>query len=67
MNGYELAQRLRSLHATQASNTGLELIAVTGYGQRTDRERSALAGFEHHLVKPLDLGKLESASRRSPA
>jgi CheY-like chemotaxis protein len=30
------------------------LIALTGYGQDTDRESSAAAGFDHHLVKPVD-------------
>jgi CheY-like chemotaxis protein/two-component sensor histidine kinase len=56
MDGYELAQRL-----TQARDTDqkLHLVAVTGYGQLTDRARSAAAGFESHLVKPVDLAKLE--------
>jgi CheY-like chemotaxis protein len=39
----------------------LRLVAVTGYGQDKDRERSRRAGFEQHLVKPLDLTKIERA------
>jgi signal transduction histidine kinase/DNA-binding response OmpR family regulator len=61
MDGYELAQRLLELHATGDSDRPLKLIAITGYGQDSDRERSARAGFEQHLVKPLDLNQLERA------
>ena len=50
MDGNELAQRLRALPAT----AGTLLIAVTGYGQEADRQRTKAAGFDHHLVKPLD-------------
>jgi len=39
---------------------GIKLIALTGYGQESDRQRSREAGFDHHLVKPVDLGMLES-------
>jgi signal transduction histidine kinase len=57
MDGYELAERLRE------SGTGqpLRLVAITGYGQDKDRERSRRAGFEQHLVKPLDLALIERA------
>jgi CheY-like chemotaxis protein len=34
------------------------LIAVTGYGHEKDREQSLAAGFDHHLVKPIDTGAL---------
>lgn len=54
MDGYELARRLR---ATKGLDT-LRLVAVTGYGQRKDAERSQAAGFEAHLVKPIALGQL---------
>ncbi len=53
MDGYELAKRLRAQGGTPP-----HLVAVTGYGQPADRERSARAGFERHLVKPVDLGVL---------
>jgi CheY-like chemotaxis protein len=56
MDGYELAERLRGL---QNAPRDLRLVAVTGYGQNADRQRSAAAGFEQHLVKPVDLGSLE--------
>jgi PAS domain S-box-containing protein len=54
MDGYELAARLRAQGATR-------LMAVTGYGQRHDRQRSRDAGFERHFVKPVDSNELLSA------
>ncbi|MEC4717903.1 PAS domain-containing protein [Noviherbaspirillum sp. CPCC 100848] len=54
MDGNELAQRLRALPETAESI----LVAVTGYGQESDRRCSLAAGFDHHLVKPLDTNKL---------
>ncbi|MGV3742006.1 MAG: PAS domain S-box protein [Burkholderiaceae bacterium] len=54
MDGYELARRFRSMPETANSM----LVAVTGYGQPEDRERSAKAGFDHHLVKPVKLDEL---------
>jgi CheY-like chemotaxis protein len=50
MNGYELARRLRE----PPDLAGLTLVAVTGWGQREDREQSKEAGFDHHLTKPVD-------------
>ena len=55
MDGYELARRVRAL-----LGDAVRLIAVTGYGQDADLERSSLAGFEAHLVKPVDLERLGS-------
>jgi PAS domain S-box-containing protein len=54
MDGYELAARLREELGEQTPR----LIALTGYGQPNDRERSASAGFRSHLVKPIDLQML---------
>lgn len=54
MDGIELAQRLRALPNTAKS----VLIAITGYGQESDRQRTFAAGFDHHLVKPLDAKEL---------
>jgi CheY-like chemotaxis protein len=51
MDGFELARRLRS----EPGLPGLRLVALTGYGQETDRRRSREAGFDHHLVKPVDV------------
>jgi CheY-like chemotaxis protein len=56
-NGYELAEQLRA----NSRLAGLRLIAVTGYGRASDRQRSASAGFDDHLVKPVDLATLESS------
>jgi signal transduction histidine kinase/response regulator of citrate/malate metabolism len=58
MDGYELAQRLRELLIDSGRVPHLRLMAVTGYGQETDRARSADAGFHVHLVKPIELGRL---------
>jgi CheY-like chemotaxis protein len=55
MDGYEVARRIRQ-HATLRS---VKLVALTGYGQHTDRVRSAEAGFDAHLVKPVDLDTLD--------
>ena len=54
MDGYELAIRLRAITGLAA----LRLIAVTGYGQESDRRRSGMAGFDAHLVKPVPLDEL---------
>jgi PAS domain S-box-containing protein len=54
MDGNELARRLRADPATRA----IVLVAVTGYGQEQDRRAALDAGFDHHLVKPVDMDKL---------
>ncbi len=50
MDGYELARRVRERHELR----DVVLVALSGYGQETDRERSRQAGFVAHLVKPVD-------------
>ena len=55
MDGNELARRLRADPAT----AGIVLVAITGYGQDQDRRAALEAGFDHHLVKPVDMAKLE--------
>ena len=55
MDGYELAARLRQRPGLES----LRLLALTGYGQESDSERSRAAGFHEHLVKPLDLRQLD--------
>ena len=52
MNGYKVAAELRE------RNVDVLLIAVTGWGQEEDRHRSRAAGFDHHLVKPVDFRTL---------
>jgi signal transduction histidine kinase/ActR/RegA family two-component response regulator len=54
MDGYELAGRLRALPSLH----DVKLVAITGYGQDADRARSAAAGFEEHLVKPVMLERI---------
>jgi signal transduction histidine kinase/CheY-like chemotaxis protein len=54
MDGYELAGRLRELGGA------LRLVAITGYGQESDKARSKASGFHEHLVKPVDLKKVQS-------
>ncbi|HKH48882.1 MAG TPA: ATP-binding protein, partial [Thermoanaerobaculia bacterium] len=55
MDGYEVAQRLRKLDGLRK----VLLIAITGYGQENDRRRSREAGFDQHLVKPVDPTRLQ--------
>ena len=50
MSGYELARRLRELPQAR----GAAMIAITGYGSKSDREHSLHAGIQHHLTKPVD-------------
>jgi CheY-like chemotaxis protein len=54
LNGYETAKRIR---ATQ-SGRDLLLVALTGWGKEEDRRRSEEAGFDTHLVKPVNLNHL---------
>jgi CheY-like chemotaxis protein len=49
-NGYDVARQIRG----QAWGKDILLMAVTGWGQIEDRQRSVEAGFDHHLVKPVD-------------
>ncbi|MDB5341383.1 MAG: luxQ [Planctomycetaceae bacterium] len=55
LNGFEVAKRLRQ----ESSLQNTTLIALTGYGQETDRQASQQAGFDYHLVKPADFAKLQ--------
>jgi len=54
LNGYEVARRLRSL----PSGREMLLIALTGWGQEEDRRRSKDAGFDYHMVKPIEFAQL---------
>ncbi len=62
MNGFELARRIRA-HPELAA---MRLVALTGYGQAEDKARAAGAGFDEHLVKPVDLRTLQQALARVP-
>ena len=57
MDGYELAARLRAL----ANGRRTRLVAVTGYGQDSDRRRALAAGFHDHLTKPIQLHQVDAA------
>lgn len=56
LDGYEVAKRLRALPETRDAT----LIALTGYGQSEDHNRSQSAGFDHHLLKPLNFDELSA-------
>jgi PAS domain S-box-containing protein len=60
MNGYEVAQAIRR----DATLKHLVLVALTGYGLSEDKARAMAAGFDHHLVKPVDLDALQELVER---
>ena len=60
MDGLEVARRLRE----EADTKDVVLVAMTGYAQDEDRRRSEIAGFNSHLVKPIDLQSLNSLLER---
>jgi CheY-like chemotaxis protein len=53
MDGYQFARAMR-----ERLGSGVRLIALTGYGTESDRQRAAQAGFDAHLTKPVDLDRL---------
>jgi CheY-like chemotaxis protein len=55
MDGYEVAHRMRQ----QSGGREVTLIALTGWGQDDDRQKSREAGFDYHLTKPADPGELQ--------
>lgn len=55
LDGLEVARRVRQ----NPAHARIYLVALTGYGQRTDREMALKAGFDEHLVKPVDFATLE--------
>jgi signal transduction histidine kinase/ActR/RegA family two-component response regulator len=63
LDGYEVAQHIRQ----QPWGQGMVLIALTGWGQASDRQRSQAAGFDHHLVKPVDSAVLRQLLAALPA
>ena len=58
-SGYDVARALRDQNGER-----LVIVAVTGWGQPEDRERTVLAGFDHHLVKPPDIQPVTEICRR---
>ena len=63
LDGYQVAQRIRE----QPWGQRITLVALTGWGQDSDRRRSREAGFDSHLVKPLDLDTLTDLLARLPS
>jgi len=59
LNGYEVARRIRATESGRA----IKLIALTGYGQSEDMRQAREAGFDLHLVKPVEPGHLDEALR----
>jgi two-component system CheB/CheR fusion protein len=56
VSGYEVARQVRS----QTQLRGVRVVALSGYGGDEDRKRSRAAGFDAHLVKPVEPGSLQS-------
>ena len=56
IDGYEVAKQIRQ----EASLENVVLVALTGYGQESDRQRTREARFNHHLVKPADFANVQS-------
>jgi two-component system CheB/CheR fusion protein len=54
MDGFEVARRIRALPGMEDTL----LIAMSGYGRKEDRDAATEAGFNHYLVKPMDLDRL---------
>ena len=61
VNGFELARRLRA----QPHTNGTVLVAVTGWGKEEDRQRSREAGFDLHLVKPVEPDQILDEVRKA--
>lgn len=62
LDGYETARRL----AARSWAADTQIVAVTGWGQETDRQRAREAGFHRHLVKPVDVGALQEVMSDEP-
>jgi CheY-like chemotaxis protein len=63
MDGYEVARRIRA----RSPGPRPTIVALTGWGQENDRREAREAGFDHHLVKPAEIGALKELLRSIPA
>ena len=61
LNGYDVARKIRE----KPWGGDVRLIALTGWGQEEDKRRARESGFDHHLVKPVDVGALETLLNRA--
>ena len=59
MSGYEVAQRIKATHSS------IYVIALSGYGSAEDKQRATAAGFDEHLLKPVDFDVLTQLLNRS--
>ncbi len=60
IDGYEVARRIRAIPNAKT----MTLIALTGYGQETDKQRALSAGFDEHLTKPVKIERLQAVLNR---
>ena len=60
IDGYEVARRIRMLPNAKT----MMLVALTGYGQETDKQRALAAGFDEHLTKPVKIERLQALLNR---
>lgn len=59
MSGYEVAMKLKA----DPKTTGIVLVAMTGFGQASDRQQAFDSGFDHHMIKPASLDSLKEVIR----
>ena len=59
LNGFDVCRRIRG----EPWGRGMRVIAQTGWGQEDDRQRTRAAGFDHHVVKPVDVAALDALVR----
>ncbi len=59
LDGYEIARRLRADPELSGTGMRMRLIALTGYGRDTDKALAREAGFDAHLIKPIEFKELE--------
>ena len=62
VDGIEATRRIRALSLPVQP----VVVALTGWGQQSDRDRSRAAGFDHHLVKPIELDAIRALMSGSP-
>ena len=62
LSGYEVARRIRAMDR----GSEVVMVALTGWGQDEDRRRTVAAGFDHHLVKPVDFDALKALLAELP-
>jgi CheY-like chemotaxis protein len=62
MDGYEVARRIRK----RPESRDTLLVALTGWGQEKERQFTRAAGFDHHLIKPVDLESMKAVIASRP-